>query len=510
MKTITISNHLKNPLLFIAIALTICLIGYIYFDGLSVLILQWLRLDEFWRFVIIPVSLFFIWNKRKEFGTTKIRPSILSGIALIIPGCITYVLWKIVFVDFFIEIGLFLLTLGLISLFLGTRFNRLFLLPLGYLVLMTSIIERILSPITVFMQYASAFATSLFMNTFGWGVLLDGRLLRLPGTVLEVASECSGTGQLTALIAFTIPLGVVMHRSMLPKILLLCMTIPLALLVNTIRIILISLWNYDRLKEAIHGPYEILRMPFIYPLALILLYLFSLFLSRLEKKKNYISQPVTPKEMTQTGGREKLVSAIYIGLSLLVFMIACMRLLRVEPANYVHHLNELPDAITGWQGENVADSCVSFYFGKPDETLARKYRNNNGSTLLLYIARFNVQHTRKRISSLESGLFAKDERRIVLGTDPDININTKFTSSENNRSIRTVSWFDIDGKTYSNISDVRKKNLVNSVQKKRNNAALVAISSDIGDGKSNEGDLRLFIAAIYPFVKKILETSDRG
>jgi EpsI family protein len=427
---------------------------------------------------------------------------------MIIPGCAAYVLWKIVFVDFFIEIGLFLLTLGFISLFFGNRFTRLFLLPLGYLVLMTSILERVLSPITVFMQYASAMATSVFMNTFGWDVLRDGRLLRLPGTVLGVASECSGTGQLTALIAFAIPLGVLKLRSVFPKILLLCMTIPLALLVNTIRIILISIWNFNGLKTAIHGPYEILRMPFIYPLALILLYLFALFLARIERKK---APPGTASpENERPQGPGSMIASWYVGLALTALTVAGVRFIRTEPARFVTSLNEFPRVIDGWRGEDALDSPISFYFGKPDGTIARKYRTAGGVELSLYIARFNSQYPRKRISSVESPLFAKDERRADIKTGQGAVIKAKLTASGNDRQLTTLSWFDVDGSTFPTAASARKKIAVCSIRKKRNNAALVSISSDFGKGNSSDETLRSFAAAIYPSINKILEVKSNS
>jgi exosortase len=497
-----ISTFLKRPLLLIPAILTAIVLGYIYFEGLSVLILQWIRLDQYWRFLIIPVSLFFIWNQQKDLRATLLRPSIFTGIALIIPGCLAYILWKIALVDFFIETGLFLLTLGFISLIFGNRLARLFLLPLGYLVLMTSIIERVLSPITVLMQYASAIATSFFMSAFGWDILRDGRLLRLPGTVLEVASECSGVGQLTALIAFSIPLGVLLLRSMFPKVLLLLMTFPLALMVNTIRIILICLWNYNGLKSAIHGPYEILRMPFIYPLALVLLYLFALFLSRIERKKG-IPESMAPKVGPQKSP-SSIASALCVGLGLSILPVVGVRCIRTAPAHFISSLQEFPMVIGACRGENIIDSSISFYFGKPDETVSRKYRTADGAELSLYIARFNGQNPRKRISSVESPLFAKDERRIELQTGPDKVIKAKLTASENNFQLTTLSWFDVDGVAFPTIDGVRKKIAVNTIRMKRNNATLVAVSFDEGKSGLGEEVLRSFVVAIYPQIKKIL------
>jgi EpsI family protein len=499
-----LSFFFKKPLFLVPAILAAFLLSYIYFDGLSVLVIQWLRLDEYWRFLIVPVSLFFIWNKRKELQSTPVEPSIITGIAIIVPGCVAYLLWKIIFIDFFIEIGLFLIALGFISLLFGNRLTRLFLLPLGYLVLMTSIVERILAPITILMQYASAMATSVFMNNLGWEVIRDGRMLRLPGTILEVASECSGVGQLTALIAFAIPLGVLMLRSFFPRMLLLLTTIPLALLVNTIRIILICAWNYDSLKTAIHGPHEILRMPFIYPLALVFMYLFALFLSRFEnRRKNSVAAEAKDAQPVQS---TLLVRALYGAAAFLAITLGCSLFMSPGNVHFVHSLAGFPKEIGAWKGDDVKESSVGFYFGRPDEAISRFYRGPLDETVSLYIARFDRQSVRKRVSSVQSPLFAEDERITSIESGHGLFFPARLTGSKTNRKMTTLSWFSIDADTYPALGGLRKKIALNGLFKKRNDAALVAISSDFGNGAANEDVLRSFAASAYPEIKKILET----
>lgn len=500
----------KNFLLRACIVSTILLVGLVYIDGISVLVVQWMRLDELWRFFIVPVSLFFIWNQRAVLSKLQLVPSLFSGALLIGIGSVAYVLWKLSFVDLCIEISLFFLTIGLISLLLGNECTKIILLPLGYLVLMTSFIERILSPITVAMQYISAMITAFFLNIFGLEVLRDGRFLRLPHIVLEVATECSGTGQLTALIAFAIPLGILMHKSTMPRLLLLAATIPLTLLVNVIRIILIAIWNYDGIKSAIHGPHEILRMPFIYPLALILLYLLSMLF---EKSKQKVDSP-TLQSAALKKDRYSQVSRNVAWCYVFIFMIATVSIAhfyKAMPANYLHAIDEFPFHVDSWNGEKYSDSSITFYMGNPEAMLQRRFSNSDGGRVNLFIARFESQNVRKRILSVESDRFENEMKPINITVDSANTIQAQLTEMiKSNKSVAAVSWFDIDGKAYIDKQKIRKMLIVNTLRMKRNNISFISISTD---SYGSPGPLKLLSSAatvLYPSIKSILKTKSNA
>ncbi len=375
---------------------------------------------------------------------------------------------------------------------------------------MTSFIERLLSPITVAMQYISAMITALFLNVFGWEVLRDGRFLRLPHTVLEVATECSGTSQLTALIAFAIPLGVLMHKSMAPRLLLLAATIPLTLLVNVTRIILIALWNYNGLKSAIHGPYEILRMPFIYPLALISLFLFSMALEKLDQKtgSSTIQKRTSKKERRCPVPKN---AAWCYGCIFMIATISIALFFKAKPVHYSHSIEDFPFHLNTWTGEKCLDSSITFYMGNPDATLQRRFSSADGGHVNIFIARFESQNVRKRILSIESDHFENEINSVHITVDSTTSLQAQLTESiQNDRSVATVSWFDIDGTTYIDKQKVRKRLINNTLRMKRNNTAFISISTDSHDSSESLKLLSSAIAVFYPSIKSILKTGSNA
>ena len=500
-------NSRKTPAFIVCCLLSIAILGYIYLDGISILIRQWLRLDEYWRFLIIPVSVYFVWIKRKELPTLSVRPNFLFGIPLIIMGCIAYFLWKISLVDFFIETGLFVLSFGCIFLFIGARFARFFIFPLFYLVFMTSILVRILSSFTIVLQHLSAIVASFFLNAIGWPVLRDGLFLRLPHLILEVAPACSGTNQLIALVAFALPLGVLRHESFWSRALLVAMTIPITLFSNAVRIVLIALWNYNGQQSYIHGPHGILDLPLVYPLALVCLYGFSLFLTCFEKK-NVTLPSRQPGDSNHHLRPASIHAAWYIGCLLAVMTLAAISYFRAKPAVFEYSLNDFPMHINGWTGEEHSGTPISFYMGKPEASIQKKFRDEHGMSVLLTIARFDRQNTRSRISSLAWKNFTGQECPIDIAINDHMSIYAlKTVAVDADRTETIVSWFDVDGATCRNVEQMRKKLIVNTLKKKRNNAAFIAMSFSDGPGQVDDSIARSFAAAMAPKISKFLSVT---
>jgi exosortase len=493
--------------IYICGILAVGMLGYLLFDGISILAFQWIRLGEYWRFLIIPVSIYFVWIKRKDLRSIEVHPDLSFGIPVLIVSCVAYILWKVTVIDTFIEIGVFVLCFGCILLFFGRNFAKVFLFSLFYLVFMTSILVRLISPITNVLQLISAIGSSWLLNISGYTVLRDGNFLRLPHMVLEVATVCSGTSQLIALMAFAFPLGMMQLSSSLPRFILVALTIPIALMTNVIRIFFIAVWNYSGPKAAIHGPHGILDLPVIYPLALITLYLCSVILSRVEKKTNPVSLKAVPDGEKQEHP-QRLFSvrpAWYIGCFIMAVTIAFPWMVQTKNVKYVNSVGEFPLLIGEWKGENDLSPPVSFYLGNPDEAVSRKYRGNDGLVLCLYIARFNRQSTWKRMTSFNSSIFKNTINTIGIPLDSFTEINVSvFRSAEGKE---TIAWFEIDGMSRPWIAQARRTAISSTIRKKRNNGMFVAVSTTAGNVEGRaEDQLQKFIRSILPYIKKIQET----
>jgi len=69
-------------------------------------------------------------------------------------------------------------------------------------------------------------------------VLLSGNVIRIPGNELFVTEACSGLRSLTALISTAVLLGAVLLRTPVGRVLLLVLAIPIAIVLNGVRVFL--------------------------------------------------------------------------------------------------------------------------------------------------------------------------------------------------------------------------------------------------------------------------------
>jgi exosortase len=75
-------------------------------------------------------------------------------------------------------------------------------------------------------------------------VQLAGNIIRLPGRELFVTEACSGLRSLTALISVAILMGAVALRHPISRIILVAVAIPLAILINGVRVFLTGFLVY--------------------------------------------------------------------------------------------------------------------------------------------------------------------------------------------------------------------------------------------------------------------------
>ena len=127
---------------------------------------------------------------------------------------------------------------GLIIFYLGWRQLIAWWLPVVLLALSIPLPELIRSAIALPLQFrASALGTAL-LEWRHVPVELKGNIIQLPGHRLFVTEACSGLRSLTALLALAMLIGGIWMRHPLTRATLLAIAIPIAILLNGIRVFL--------------------------------------------------------------------------------------------------------------------------------------------------------------------------------------------------------------------------------------------------------------------------------
>jgi exosortase len=123
----------------------------------------------------------------------------------------------------------------------GARATRRALFPLLLLALMAPFPPAVLHAIIKFLQHASAEATAVIFEVIGVPVYRQDLLFSLPGLNIRIAEECSGIRSSLALFVMSLLAGHMFLRRAWSRVALVFLVIPLAVVKNGVRIVVLSL-----------------------------------------------------------------------------------------------------------------------------------------------------------------------------------------------------------------------------------------------------------------------------
>jgi exosortase len=186
-------------------------------------------------FFIIPIALYFVWERRQQLAAAPRQPSIL-GLVLVLGGLLVLLagLWGSEL--FLSRIALLPVVAGIVLFLYGWKHLRILAFPIAFLFLMIPIPSIIFNQIAFPLQLLASKTGEWAISTAGIPVLREGNLLILAHTTLEVAEACSGIRSLVSLITLGLVYGYFMDTRTWVRTLIVASAIPVAILANGARV----------------------------------------------------------------------------------------------------------------------------------------------------------------------------------------------------------------------------------------------------------------------------------
>jgi exosortase A len=227
-----------------------------YFPVLKSLVSFWTNSDEYSHcFIILPIAAYMVWQN-KDILTTIRRESSWLNIVPLILTLILYVLTRYMNI-LTIAALTFPLTIAALTWFLyGAKVFRAAAFPLFFLFLMVPIPNQFYSSITIQLQLIVSKVSAALGAMLGIPILREGNVIHLPGLTLEVVQACSGIRSLITLITLCLIVAYFGFTSKLPKLMIIVSAIPIAVIVNIIRVLLMIFayhyFQYDLTADPVH------------------------------------------------------------------------------------------------------------------------------------------------------------------------------------------------------------------------------------------------------------------
>lgn len=182
------------------------------------------------------------------------------------------------------------LTAG-IFFFLGRKWMTAAAFPIGFLIFMIPMPDAMVNALETASRLASTEAANLLFIVSDTPFLRDGTVFQLPTIKIQVAQECSGIRSSWVLFITSLIASNLFLRTPWRRVALVAFVIPLGIVRNGFRILVIGLLCVHLGPHMIHSVIHRRGGPFFFGLSLIPLFLLLWWLRRSEAKQGKIGSP---------------------------------------------------------------------------------------------------------------------------------------------------------------------------------------------------------------------------
>ena len=244
---------------------------FAFFPVWKKLIITWYSSDQYSHgFLVVPISLYIIWQKKNILVKTPSRHS-WWGLALVIFSLLLYLFAHFAEILTLSSFSMVLLLAGAIIYLYGFLIFRELLFPLVFLLFMIPIPGQIYASLTIPLQLFVSKLSVWLVSTIGIPVYREGNVIHLPDITMQVVQACSGLRSMISLLMLSAIISYLTLKSNILRFVLFLTGIPAAIFVNIIRVSLMVFafyyFNYDLTKDSVHTVFGII----IFCIALIII-----------------------------------------------------------------------------------------------------------------------------------------------------------------------------------------------------------------------------------------------
>jgi exosortase len=229
----------------VASAVGACALAVLIFSPILYhMVLHWRDVPDYSHgFVVAPLALYFAWERRKKLARAPIEPS-WWGVVPLALGVLALGVGRLGVELMSMRTGFVLTLIGLVLLLLGRQVFRILAFPLLFLFLMVPLPQSLVNVIAFPLQLIAADLAVKVLHGFGEPVLREGNIIHLPNAPLFVDQACSGLRSLMALGTLGVVFAYFFRKTWGERIILVAATIPIAVLVNALRVLLTAALTY--------------------------------------------------------------------------------------------------------------------------------------------------------------------------------------------------------------------------------------------------------------------------
>lgn len=286
-----------------AISLIGLLLLVAYWDVFARIVpIWWSKSDYSHGFLVPVVSAAYLYVNRgiliESIFTSSTLTAVIAGSCLMVSGFALLwvgILGRALPVE---GASLVVVLLGLLLMLAGWRATLRLWPACLFLLLMLPIPGGLLSSVKFQLQTVATAASVFSLQTMGLPAISRGNVIVLPSAEIGVAEACSGLRMIVAFTALVAAATMFIERARVEKLILLAAILPIAVIVNAWRVVVVSVVTHLRpsLADVVHDLAGMLMMV----LALAFLWLLLKFMDALFETPDESSRPAIPSHPEST------------------------------------------------------------------------------------------------------------------------------------------------------------------------------------------------------------------
>ncbi len=225
-----------RPSTLLAVAAVSCGFLIAYWHVLTQLVSDWANDDNYSHgFFIVPLALFFVWERRQRLADTPLQPSTLG--LLVVAGSLALLVAGTLGAELFLtRVAIVGLISGVTLFVAGWQHLRILSFPIAFLLLMIPLPAILFNEVAFPLQLLASQFGETALRLFRIPVLREGNVITLANTSLEVAEACSGIRSLVSLLTLGIVLGYFTDSRTWTRTVIALATVPVAIAANGLRV----------------------------------------------------------------------------------------------------------------------------------------------------------------------------------------------------------------------------------------------------------------------------------
>lgn len=480
----------------VAVMLVLSVVPFI--KGLDLMWGWWMDRPEYSHGVMMPLlAIFLIWQQRDRFERLEFTGS-WWGVALTTLGALVLLLGKLASVLTLVQYAYVLTLGGLMLSLVGTRAAALLVVPFFILVLMIPLPEFLFQNLTADLQLASSKIGVAFIRLCGVSVFLEGNVIDLGTYKLEVAEACSGLRYLFPLMTLGFIMAYFYKAAMWKRAIVFCSSIPVTILMNSLRIgvigVMVDRWGKSMAEGFLHD-FEG-WMIFMASAAVLLLEI--VVLSRIGRDarpwREIFGIELPARTASSVPRAQWQPNTTFVVSSVLVGVLAAIGMFmpeRMEKIPARSSFAEFPTQLGGYTGTRSAMEAVYLDTLKLDDYLMSDYRGINAQPINLYVAWYDSQRggqsTHSPRTCLPGGgwrIASLDAINVPQTQVGNVGLRVNRAIIENGNSRQLVYyWFQQRGRIVTNEYMVKWYLFWDSLTRQRTDGALVRLIVAVPEGK---------------------------